>query len=278
MEKDNDFRTSVVFSKEVLNELIEENKDRPIFVNGVPVKEMTEPGTAPETKGANVKGVLFIIAFIGAVIAMVVFSQTEPLLCISTAGAMFLFFGLVSLFQNKFSLENAMALLFPLIGFFAFAAPLLGLYSKKHPEVIDLGKNGGVTLALIGMAVVGVCIAVLSPISQRAMRKRCPMPVTAKCVFRLFRFTKSSAGGRTRTGRIYSPVWQYEVDGNVYITSENVYSGENVPEIFEEQEIFYSPEDPSVIMRHLKVANIVPVVGGAAFAACGIFGLIMMRK
>ena len=279
MENNLESRTSMVLNNEVLKEIIENASGAPVFINGVPSQQAFSSDPAPAKKGSGIASVLFILYFIGTIIAAVVFSQTEPALCIAAVGSLFLVIGVVSLFQNGLSVENFMALVFPVIGLLMTVIPILYVYGKSHPEAIQIDRNACIRITLMGTALLGFVIAVMTPLSSLVARNRCSQPVTAKCIFRLFRFARSKRSvGAGRTYRLFNPVWQYEVDGAVYITSEGVYSGENVPEIFDEQTIFYQPGKPYNIVRPLKVAIFVPVIVGVAFVVFSVLALVLMNK
>ena len=104
--QNNDEFTSPVFNMETLRRAIINPYGKRVIINGSPEGIPAQNSTRND-KANGVKAALFIIAFIGAIIAMAVFSQTEPILCIATFGAVVLFIGTVNLFQSGFSLENS---------------------------------------------------------------------------------------------------------------------------------------------------------------------------
>ena len=80
-----------------------------------------------------------------------------------------------------------------------------------------------------------------------------------------------------RTYSLYSPVWQYEVDGVVYVTRESDYTDEDVPQIGETRQIRYDPNDISYIYRPLFVKRLVPAIIGTLMIAMCIITLVVMK-
>ena len=272
-----DRRTSPVFSMEVLRASVENSYGRRVVINGVPEDEL-DKRKAADDRANGVKGALFVITFIAGIIAAVVFSQLEPLLCISSVGAIFLVIGVIAVAQSKLSLDNAPLLIVPTVGLLMTALPIVMLYGRDHPDGFQLTFDHVMNIILAGFVLVGVCMMVLPPLVHSGKMARCSQETDAKCIYRTFRIKKSSkANGRTSMHNIYAPVWQYEVGGVIYVTCENVYSGFDVPKIGEYKRIRFDPAAPENIYRPLGGTRVVTTVLGLMFTALGILTFVVLR-
>ncbi|MBQ8965659.1 hypothetical protein [Ruminococcus sp.] len=265
--------TSPVYDLEAVKRAMDDPMGRQVVIEGA-----AAGNTAEEDKASGVKAALFIIAFIGGMISAVVFSQPEPLLCMTSAGAIFLVIGLINLFQSKLSLDNAAALILPFVGLLMTGLPIVMLYGRRHPESFQLDRNMVIKLILICMGVLGIFLAVLPPVAHKRRLARCSQRVQAKCIYRVLRTKHSEkAGGRTRVSALYSPVWQYVVGDVVFVTRENVFSDFDTPAAGDFREIRYDPKMPAYIYRPMKGTRGVPMFIGLAFAVLSAVALIVMK-
>lgn len=271
-----DGRTSPVFDQEAVIRAIENPYGKRVILNGISTDGVQHTA---EEKASGVKAALFIILFIAAIIAAIVFAEIEPLLCISTIGAVFLILGSMAVFQNGISLENAMGLLVPIVGLLMTGLPILILYGRRHPDHAIITSDSVILIILGCMVLLGIFLIVLPPIGHSTKLRRCAQAVNAVCIYRTYHIKRSKrAGGRSSTHLLYNPVWQYEVNGVIYVTSENVYSNFDTPEIGGMREIRYDPNNPAVIYRPLNGTWLVPMIIGVMFVAIGGMTLFLMLK
>ena len=211
---------------------------------------------------------------------MVVFSQTERLLCFPCFGILLLVIGISAVRQTKLCLDNAPVLIFPTVGFLLTAIPLVMYYQKKHPGAlpfINITTDTVINLCIFLIGVGGVLVTVLPILNHSLKMKRCSQVIDAQCIYRTFRTESSQkAGGRHRHYNIYSPTWQYEVNGRIYVTTENTYTSNNVPKIGDHQEIRYDPAEPDYIYRPLTVKKAAPLIIGTMMMLMG-FGVFIAR-
>ena len=264
-------RESAVLDPEVLRRAMEDPGGRPVVINGVPGAGMPQE----EDKGSGIKSAVFLITFVGAILGAIVFSQIEPLLCVTCIGAVFLVIGTMGALQGRFP-DNAPMLIVPLIGLLMTVLPVVALYGRRTGTTL-LTVDTVVTIALGVMILVGVGLVVLPPVIHAARLRRCTCTVPAVCIFRTYRFDRSTdARGRSYTRQIYSPVWQYAQDGVVYVTAEGVY-GADTPEIGERREILCDPQHPADIYRPQKAARIIPTIIGILFVVLPLVALFVLH-
>lgn len=239
----------------------------------VPSQPAEEPNSA--------KAVLFVIAFIGGIIGMVVASQTKPVLCLSIFGAMFMLFGFAAMAgtKNKYPEEKMVPCIFTIGGLIAFALPIVILRMKSSgmpAETFEKYRNifiGG-SFALIGLAVM------IFPNLANSMKKhRCTFPVEGTCVghnSRIQRSTSTRRGHRHHySHKVYAPIWEYFCDGRLIKNAENVYSNVNVPQVGDVCELMVNPNDPMDFYRHIGGTVILTIFIGLLFVAAGLTAMFI---
>ena len=257
--------TSPVFSFEAMTSAIVNPYGKPVRINGMPEGEAGN-NSKPITKADEVKGVIFVIVFILAIIGAVVLAQIEPVLCVADIGAVFLVIGLINLTQNKPSLENLPFVFVPIIGALMTFIPIMNVYSRTHPNAVSFSQQEVIKLILILAEIVGALLIIVPLVVRAKKSTKCTASTNAMCIYRNTHDAKSKNGlGRTRHYNLYAITWQYEINNIIYVTRDNSYTNEDVPHIGEMREIYYSPSDPSEIYRPLMTKKIVPLIIGIMF-------------
>lgn len=268
--------TSPVFSLDTLRRAIENPNGQQVIINGVP--DYTE--AAPKSTGNNspnpAKAVLFIFYFIAAIIAAVVFAQIEPILFIACIGSIFLFVGIAALFQQKLSIENLPLLIPTFAGLLMVGIPIVMLYHRSHPESFTFTQDSIITLILICFLIIGISMLVFPPILHKQKMSRCSQIIRAKCIYRNTRPASSRrANGRIIRYNLYAPTWQYELNGIIYVTCENLFSDFDTPGIGDFRDIRYNPNSPAEIYRPDAKKLLVSAIIGVMFTVISIVTLIV---
>ena len=276
----NDELTSPVLKMDVLRSVIENPYGRQVVINGTP--DGVQDKTTSDSKGGGAAAFLVIFMFIGGIIGAAVFSQINPPLCISCIGAIFLVIGLITAVQSK----SGPVFLVALIGLLMTVLPIVYVYGETHPEGFQLTTTMIIKLILVLMIPVGLGLMIFPHISHSKEMSRCSQVVNAKCIYRTFH-TKSTnthstmrntVGGRAHRITVYSPVWQYEVGGVIFVTCENIYTNFDVPEIGEIREIRFDPRMPSHIYRPMGGTRLIPTIIGLMFVVLSVITLFVMNN
>lgn len=277
MNDRNEEFTSPVFNMETLMRAIVNPYGKKVIVNGVPIERLGLE-ESKEKKSNSIIGVIFVISFIGAIIAMVVFAQTEPMLCVAAFGAVLLVIGLVNLFQSGLSLDNIASLALPLLGAVLVAIPATNVYHRSHPDSFYFTRDMVFDVICIGFALLGAGVLVIPPVIHSRKIKKCTQMITAMCIYRNTHYSKGKdARGRTETVDLYAPWWQYEVNGMIYVTREDAYTREDVPGVGDVREIRFSPDEPSEIYRPLNVKTIAPLMVGSMFIVMAVLAMVVIH-
>lgn len=281
IQSERDRFTSPVFVLEDMKAAIQNPEGKQVIINGVSEDDNKDSKERELTEAqVNARVLLFIICFGGAILAAVVFSQTEPLLCLSTIGAIFLILGSMAVFQTKLSLDSLPVLLVPFVGLLMTGIPILMVYQKKHPGAMDftIDRNMVIKLILVCMIVLGVLFVILPFVNHSKKMSRCTKVTEAMCIYRTYRTAESKkANGMSRRYNLYSPTWQFERDGVIYVTTERGFTDEDVPKIGEVKKIRYNPNDLSEVYRPLLVKRAAPVIIGVTMIGISILTLHVMK-
>ncbi|MBO6140938.1 MAG: hypothetical protein J6O40_04000 [Ruminococcus sp.] len=269
-----------VFNMDDLMAAIDNPTGKQTVINGF-TEEQREKMKKPELTEAqaNVRIALFLIFFLGGIIAAIVFSQTEPLLCFSSVGAIFLFIGLMAVFQNGIHRDTLSMLIFPTIGALMTFIPIIMLYHRTHPDSLDITRDNVIDLILLCMAFLGLLMLFIPIINHKAEMRGCSQTIMAKCIYLDIHFSSHhDARDRRINTYLYAPTWQYEIGDFLYVTREPIFTNHEVPSIGEMREIRYDPNDPSHIYRPVKRNIFIVMIIGAMFLTLGLLAFYFRVK
>ena len=135
-----------------------------------------------------------------------------------------------------------------------------------------------IKLILVCMVILGLFLLIVPFVNHSKKMTNCTKSIDAMCIYRNYRIERSKKpNGMTYTYNVYAPTWQYEIDGVLYVTREDTFTAEDVPEIGETKQILYNPNDYSEIYRPLVVKRLAPAVIGAMMIVMGIVTLVVMK-
>lgn len=242
----------------------------------VPQPDMSVPEKTDSTKEPNVAAALFFVFFfIADIIAMAVLAQIKPSLGVACFGALLLVIGSAAL-KEKLTWDNYPILMLPALGAVLTIVPIADVIHKNRTGETILTQDFIILLVSIGFFIAGLLIMLMPFVKRFFMLRKCTMSVIARCIYidktRTYSSTIRSGHGHSRSRTVYSPKWQYTINGVVYERQESTYSNVSVPEVGEDHEIFVNPSNPYEIYRnvsaHLGLAFFMGIMfmGGAFLA------------
>lgn len=246
--------------KDRYNEILKEEERR--FQEQMKLAQQNNPQPdvgLPEKSGSekepNVAAALFFVFFfIAEMIAMAVFAQTKPSLCVACFGSLLLVIGLAAL-KDKITWDNYPILMLPALGLVLTVVPIVDLVHKSKTGETILTQSFIILLVSIGFFIAGLLIAIMPFMKKFFMLRKCTLPVIARCISidktRMHRITHRRGPGHSRSVTVYSPKWQYTINGVVYERQESTYSNISVPGVGEDHEIFVNPSNPYEIYRNI---------------------------
>jgi len=221
----------------------------------------------------TIKSVLFLVFFGGAIFGMYIFSQTKPMLCFCCFGAILMFFAVLALVSMiKEGEKNPISYLAPVLVTYAGGAlvviPLLLLYVPSFVGADRL--RVGVTAAVLGFFLCGVGIIVMRTASLLRNRK-CTVPVSAKCIDRVFRASNQGTSGHTkRRWQSYAYVFEFEYQGATYTVQDDIASNMDGCTQGFTYELWINPADPTHFYRKTPRQTIAFYVMGACFVLASV--------
>ena len=255
-------------SIEQLKQAMYDPMGKPVVINGIPdnyVPQKTEEN-ALKNKVEDVLSVIFIIYFIAAIVGGMGLGEYDKLLGIACFGSLFLVVGLIVTFKTIGAGMNPLVLLFPYIGALMTGIPIYNIYCRTHPELTPVSFDSIVVLIMRSFCVVGAIVIVFSITNHFRRMARCSEIVDARCIFLNYQIKQGhDAAGRSRSYRIYSPTWQYEKDGTVYVTSEFSSSNFETARVGSFSKIRIDPRTPWIIYRPNKLKVFIPCFIGVMF-------------
>lgn len=216
--------------------------------------------------GSIIGSIAVLVFFIADLIAMAIFSKTEPTLCIACLGSLLLVFGIAGAVQTKITWDNWIVIIFPIIGFLLTALPIADLILKRTEDKTIFTYKNVVVMVSFVFFTAGLLMIIMPFLKRHFMLKKCTETVMAKCVYVDSQMNSGKKGAR----RVYAPKWEYYIDGRFYVHQENTYTNVHVPKVGEEHEIFVDPNDPDQIYRHNPSILIIMLIMGIMFTAGGI--------
>lgn len=222
----------------------------------------------------KIKGILFLIFFVGAIFGMIIFAETQPSLCFSCFGAILLFFAIATT-MDIFSREEKFARDFipPIILFYAgiclTGLPILFLYSPAFAQVNQTRIS--IQAVTLGFALVGAVITISETVHLMMQKKQCTMPITAKCIEQKHISDFQGVGGNTsRRTRSFAYIFEFYYNGQRYEVVDEIASNMDSVSPGMSYEIYINPYDPGSFYRKTPKQIIAIYVLGVMFLLVGI--------
>lgn len=206
-------------------------------------KVITKDPNKKQSPASIIGGILFLIVFIGSIIAMYIASQTDTYLCLVIVFGFFGFMFLLAGFQHIKRL-NVGNLVFLTVGL----ESLIGMFVAYRLRYGDVGQKDRMleaapTLGCLGCALFGLVLLFGGIMTHRLKEKRCSQEITAEVIEKVVTFT-STNNMTHKTQTRYAPRVKYEWFGNEYETQAEVRQSEQDFEIGDTMTIYINPEDP----------------------------------
>lgn len=238
------------------------NKEQ--YKNGA---ESPDPDTPQNnSKAGCIAGAAVILFFIAELIALAVFSQTNPILCVPCVGLLFLVFGIIALVQTKITWDTYPVIIFPFVGFLMIVLPLADFLSRQRTGETIFTTELISGMVSVVMFLAGVLMIVMPRLKRKAMLNVCTETVLAKCIA----LDSHISHGKHRSTRVYAPKWEYFIGGTFYEHQENTYTNVNVPKIGDLTEILVNPDDPNQIYRHNPSVLLITTIMGIVCIGMGV--------
>ena len=220
-----------------------------------------------EAKRRKLVGLIFVIWFVGSLIAMVWLSKINPNYCIMVFGQYFLVLGMFPLFGK--GKNRIIGVPFVLVGLACIIIP----YLMTKPEINGTLVNWDtviVTLLLIAFVIAGLFLVIMSVKKAKRQKRLCSKEVIATVI-------KHGTVYDNETGRrLHYPIFAFEFNGNKYEVESQLAKNVGVKPIGTVVSLKVNPDNPEEFLD--KGAYSVPLILGIVFLVVSIPSFILFLQ
>ncbi|MBQ7766445.1 MAG: hypothetical protein IJ397_06365 [Lachnospiraceae bacterium] len=209
------------------------------------------------TFGDILISIIFIIWFIGSIVAMVFFARSGmPALAIGVFGQYFLVFGIAAIVSGiKNKNFNPIVLIFPIVGIVAIVGSCI--YQFGSEVMMDMVEKSIPYLILGVFFIVGMILVIVAFRIAVGQKNRCTEPVVATCVEVLEKYSVEG-------GQLLCPVYEINYGMNKIQICNNVYMSDRDVCVGDCKDLYINPDNPQEFYEgkiHLKTAFVVGGLG-----------------
>ncbi len=187
-------------------------------------------------------GTVFLIWFIGSIIALFVTVKTSPWLALSVFGQYFLVFGLIYLVSG---IKNGnFAPIFLTFLFVGILAVLFGVVMYFGSETAQQKMYQYIPYAGISIFLFTGILCLLNFFVRKGREEKCTELVRATCIDMKRRRRDSYEGNIRHRHYHYCPVFGFNYNGKSYEVCTNFYSSGVTAELGEQYNLYINPEHP----------------------------------
>ena len=252
-------------------------EERTVRYPGGVLHERFQPnGNQPAAFKNPIAGVLFLAWFIGSIIALVsIFNRGNmPGVGMAIFGQIFFVFGVVFALSKQ-----KIGTIFAVIGGLIAAGGLIFQYGNKDMQQLLIEKIVPVAFCSV-FILVGVGFMIHAIQKHVLQKRRCTLPVIAKCTYiaREIIHVQHGSGDDSRT--VPTPMWvsyfKYYHNGAYYYADcigTPIHKGK--PSLEECREVNINPDNPKEYYENVKMSVdlSISLIFGIVFPAAGIFAL-----
>lgn len=195
---------------------------------------------------STVLGILFVIWFIGSIILMWYFSETEKeTLILAVAGQYFTVFGIIGVVSNmKSESPYPHLMLFPYVGLSMILASVILQY---HISIMGFMPGTICLLLLTNVFTIAGILTFIKLILDKKVLKSCTFSITGKCVKlnKQRKLTYKSNGHRRVR---YCPVYEIVYRSITYQICDNNYTNFLNPKVGDYEPLKINPDKPDSTM------------------------------
>lgn len=199
-----------------------------------------------------ISGGLFLIWFVGSIVALVLTAKTAPWLAVSVFGQYFLVFGLIALISML--KEGKFTPIFLIFIFVGLLAVLFGIVMQYGDEAAQSSFKQMIPYAGISIFFVMGILFIINYFVRTNQNKNCIEPVRATCIDMKKRKNGTSDGMSYTMYNTYCPVFGFTYNGKSYEVNNNIYTQVTDVELGEEVELYINPKHPKCYREDANIA------------------------
>lgn len=199
-----------------------------------------------------ISGALFLIWFVGSIVALILTAKATPWLAISVFGQYFLVFGLIALISTL--KEGKFTPIFLILIFVGLLAVLFGIVMQFGDEAAQASFKQLIPYAGISIFFVMGLLFIINYFVRSNQDKNCIEIVRATCVDMKKRKNSTSNGMSYTIYNTYCPVFSFTYNGKSYEVNNNIYTQVPDVELGEEKELYINPKHPKCFREDANIA------------------------
>ena len=199
-----------------------------------------------------ISGALFLIWFVGSIVALILTAKATPWLAISVFGQYFLVFGLIAMFSMI--KEGKFTPIFLILIFVGLLAVLFGIVMQFGDEAAQASFKQLIPYAGISIFFVMGLLFIINYFVRSNQDKNCIEIVRATCVDMKKRKNSTSNGMSYTIYNTYCPVFSFTYNGKSYEVNNNIYTQVPDVELGEEKELYINPKHPKCFREDANIA------------------------
>ncbi len=199
-----------------------------------------------------ISGALFLIWFVGSIVALILTAKATPWLAISVFGQYFLVFGLIALISTL--KEGKFTPIFLILIFVGLLAVLFGIAMQFGDEAAQATFKQLIPYAGISIFFVMGLLFIINYFVRSNQNKNCIEIVRATCVDMKKRKNSTSNGMSYTIYNTYCPVFSFTYNGKSYEVNNNIYTQVPDVELGEEKELYINPKHPKCFREDANIA------------------------
>lgn len=191
-------------------------------------------------KWSTAFGVVFVIWFIASMLGLIYFGTLgNGNATLAIFGQYFFVFGLVITFAA--TPKSKLGIIFVLVGVAILIGTGINFFGTEEIMYIFNEKVIPILLSAVFL-LPGLGMLIIPRRIENKKKNRCTFPVEAKCI----KIVEEYDG---EGGRVYAPVFEFYVGGEVFTYNYDTYSALGVPNIGDTEILYVNPENYSDIYR-----------------------------
>ena len=200
-----------------------------------------------------ISGGLFLIWFVGSIVALILTAKATPWLAISVFGQYFLVFGLIAMFSMI--KEGKFTPIFLIFIFVGLLAVLFGIIMQFGDESAQATFKQLIPYAGISIFFVMGILFIINHFVRTNQNKNCIELVRATCVDMKKRKNGTSDGMSYTVYNIYCPVFGFTYNGKSYEVNNNIYTQVPNVDLGDEIDLYINPKHPKCYKEDPLIAG-----------------------
>jgi len=232
-----------------------------------------------QNQSSIITTIIFVVWFVMSLFGGIYFISIGEIIGVALFGQYFLIMGLLAFLGAK----QKIGIVFALIGFFILSWIGVVVFEINIPvneDLIEFVKEK--FLPWLGVSIfpiIGICMTFIPMYFENKKKKSCTMAIEAKCVSLKKSHSYYDEGASNRYYEVYSPVWNYYIDGKFYTYCDNCYSSTSSAEVGDICTLYINPNNFNEVYSKstFRFCRVLQLIGIMFIFGGGVFVYVMLK-